>query len=93
MKKSAIINIIIDIFLLTGAFMLMIWLKPATKRVYLPNYLPSFIVFLFFWILFSILTKKYSLYKQHNAWKSSIYLISINLGIIAFNSLLMVQLY
>ncbi len=89
MKKSVIINTIIDIFVLTAAFMLMIWLKPATKRVYLPNYLPSFLLFLGFWIVFSLITKKYTLYKRNDAWKASIYVITINLVIIAFSSLLM----
>ncbi|MEA3316861.1 MAG: hypothetical protein U9R54_02780, partial [Bacteroidota bacterium] len=89
MKKSVIINTIIDIFVLLSAFLFMIWLKPGTRRVYLPNYLPSFLVFLGIWILISILTKKYFLHKSFTAWKSSIYLIAINLFMIAFGSLLM----
>ena len=49
-----------DISLVTLSFLLLIWVKPASLRVYLPQYLEPFVIFLCTWIVASMPTKKYS---------------------------------
>lgn len=49
-----------DISLVILSFLLLIWVKPASLRIYLPQYFEPFVIFLCTWIIASILTKKYS---------------------------------
>ncbi|BBE16235.1 UDP-N-acetylgalactosaminyltransferase [Aquipluma nitroreducens] len=49
-----------DISLVTLSFLLLIWAKPASLRVYLPQYFEPFVIFLCIWLVASIPTKKYS---------------------------------
>ena len=49
-----------DISLVTLSFLLLIWVKPASLRVYLPQYFEPFLIFLCIWLAASIPTKKYS---------------------------------
>ncbi len=44
--------------------MFFIWLKPASKRVYLPEYWEPFLYFLFIWISVSVVIDKYRLHKK-----------------------------
>ncbi|MEN8225079.1 MAG: sugar transferase, partial [Bacteroidota bacterium] len=57
---------IIDILVVTAVFMFFIWLKPASKRVYLPMYYQPFLLFLFVWISVSVAIDKYRLHKKKN---------------------------
>src|SRR3972149_10542259 len=59
MYRRALLLVLIDIFLLTASFLFWIWLKPATLRIYLPNYFKPFLVFLVAWTASSIITDKY----------------------------------
>jgi len=49
-----------DIALVTFSFLLFIWIKPASLRIYLPYYLEPFIIFLGIWLAASIPSKKYT---------------------------------
>jgi hypothetical protein len=64
MKKRILIYIVIDIFIVTAAFLLFIWIKPASRRLYLPMYLPPFLFFLCLWMAVSVSIDKYRLHKK-----------------------------
>jgi lipopolysaccharide/colanic/teichoic acid biosynthesis glycosyltransferase len=64
LKKRSLYYIIADILLVTVAFMFFIWIKPASKRVYLPEYWEPFLFFLFIWISVSAVIDKYRLHKK-----------------------------
>ncbi|MBN2486445.1 MAG: sugar transferase [Bacteroidales bacterium] len=48
-----------DIVLVTGCFLFWVWLKPASVRIYLPNYVMPFLAFLSIWLLSSVFFQKY----------------------------------
>ena len=64
MKRRNIYYIIADILVVTAAFMFFIWLKPGSKRVYLPQYYEPFLFFLFIWIAVSVAIDKYRLNRK-----------------------------
>lgn len=66
MKKRTIIYIIADIVIVTAAFLFFIWLKPASKRFYLPEYYQPFLLFLIVWISVSVVIDKYRLHRKEN---------------------------
>ena len=66
MRRRTLAYFIIDILIVTAAFLIFIWIKPASRRLYLPNYLPSFLFFLALWVLVSISIDKYRLHKKQN---------------------------
>jgi lipopolysaccharide/colanic/teichoic acid biosynthesis glycosyltransferase len=65
MRRRTLVYFIIDILIVTGAFLIFIWIKPASKRVYLPEYYPSFLFFLSLWILVSVSIDKYRLHNKN----------------------------
>jgi len=64
MKKKTLLYIFIDILLVTIAFLFFIWLKPASRRIYLPEYSPPFLFFLVIWLAVSFSIDKYRLHKK-----------------------------
>jgi lipopolysaccharide/colanic/teichoic acid biosynthesis glycosyltransferase len=66
LKKRTIIYIIADILVVTAAFLFFIWLKPASRRFYLPEYYQPFLLFLFVWVSVSAVIDKYRLHKKDN---------------------------
>ena len=66
MKKRTIYYIIADILVVTAAFLVFIWLKPASRRIYLPEYYQPFLLFLFVLISVSFAIDKYRLHKKDN---------------------------
>ncbi len=64
MKKRTIYYILTDILVVTLAFMFFIWLKPASRRFYLPEYYEPFLYFLFIWVAVSVAIDKYRLHKK-----------------------------
>ena len=84
-----LIYILFDILILLCAFMLFIWTKPASIRVYLPQHINLFFVFLGIWILVSILFGKYSFEKRNNYILSLSPIIRSNFIILAFVSILL----
>ncbi|MGP8322316.1 MAG: hypothetical protein ACT6FE_08390, partial [Methanosarcinaceae archaeon] len=88
-RRSLFINTFFDILVLFIAFFIMIWIKPATKRVYLPNYIIPFLVFVFTWLIVSLLTKKYSAPERLKLRRAILYIIIINLIITGIATILM----
>lgn len=88
-RKSLSINVFFDILALTAAFLIMIWLKPATKRIYLPTYAIPFLVFLVIWITISLITKKYSAPERFRSIRAISHIIITNLIISGVGALLM----
>ena len=66
MRRRTFIYILIDILIVTCAFLIFIWIKPASKRVYLPEYSPPFLFFLILWIAVSVSIDKFRLHLKEN---------------------------
>jgi lipopolysaccharide/colanic/teichoic acid biosynthesis glycosyltransferase len=66
MKRRTIYYIVADILVVTAAFLLFIWMKPASKRYYLPEYFEPFLYFLFIWVAVSVAIDKYRLHKKYS---------------------------
>jgi lipopolysaccharide/colanic/teichoic acid biosynthesis glycosyltransferase len=64
MRRRTLVYLFIDILVVTASFLLFIWFKPASRRIYLPLYFPPFLFFLFLWLAVSISIDKYRLYKK-----------------------------
>lgn len=60
LNRKVILFYLADILLVTASFLLFIWIKPASLRIYLPHYLQPFLIFLGVWLAASIPSKKYS---------------------------------
>lgn len=70
-NRKVILFYLADILMVTGAFLIFIWIKPASLRVYLPHYIQPFLVFLGIWLAASVPSKKYS-YAGKNTLKDFI---------------------
>lgn len=66
MKKRTWLYFLVDVLIVTMAFLFFIWLKPASKRVYLPEYSEPFLFFLVVWVGVSFSIDKYRLYKKES---------------------------
>ena len=86
--KRRIIFLIFDLLIVTSSFLFFIWLKPASKSQYLPNYILPFLIFLVLWILISILISKFDIHKAKNPKEAIIPIIIANLTIFAVVSTL-----
>jgi hypothetical protein len=64
LKRRTIYYIIADILLVTAVFLFFIWVKPASRRIYLPMYFEPFLYFLFIWVAVSVAIDKYRLHKK-----------------------------
>lgn len=65
-RRRTLVYFIIDILVVTAAFLIFIWIKPASKRLYFPTYFPPFLFFLLLWVLVSISIDKYGLDKKQS---------------------------
>jgi len=57
-SKFRILTLIADIVILTISFLIMVWIKPASLRVYLPSHAPFFAGLVLIWIMVSLLNGK-----------------------------------
>ena len=57
-SKFRILTLIADIVILTIAFLIMVWTKPASLRSYLPSHAPFFVGLALIWIIVSFLNGK-----------------------------------
>jgi hypothetical protein len=64
LKKRTIYYLLADILVVTAAFLFFIWIKPASKRFYLPEYFEPFLLFLFIWVSVSLAVDKYRLHRK-----------------------------
>jgi lipopolysaccharide/colanic/teichoic acid biosynthesis glycosyltransferase len=60
-KKSFYLFIICDIIFICLSFLFFIWIKPASKSFYLPQYAKPFFIFSIIWVGISYFSKKYFL--------------------------------
>ncbi len=84
-KKSYLTFLILDIFFITIAFLFMIYLKPASVRVYLPAYIKPFLGFSVAWLVASFVGDKYNIDKFNkliNLFYSILRVDSIVTGIV-----------
>ena len=88
-SRSLYINIFFDVLAVSLAFFIMIWIKPATKRFYLPNYFLPFLIFLFNWIAISIITRKYSVPERLKLARALLHIILVNIIITGVTVILM----
>jgi hypothetical protein len=65
MKRRTLYYLLADILVVTASFMFFIWLKPASKNIYLPQYYQPFLFFLFIWVSVSLAIDKYSINKKN----------------------------
>ncbi|MCF8402564.1 MAG: sugar transferase [Bacteroidales bacterium] len=73
----------IDILIVTLSFLIFIWIKPASRRIYLPTYFNPFLFFTFVWVFVSIIISKYNLFKAKNYKEVFIPVLISNLTILA----------
>ncbi|MDY0286448.1 MAG: hypothetical protein EOL88_04275 [Bacteroidia bacterium] len=83
MKKQAILHFCIDILIVTGSFLFIIWLFPATRRFYLPAYQYPFLAFLLMWMLSSLLFGKYRTMAERGVIKMLDIILRANSTILA----------
>lgn len=62
-KKSYFIFLIFDLLFISIAFLYMIYLKPASLRIYLPRYIKPFLGFAAVWLIASFIGDKYNIHK------------------------------
>jgi lipopolysaccharide/colanic/teichoic acid biosynthesis glycosyltransferase len=82
MKRKFVLALI-DVLLVAVAFLLMAWMKPATKAVILPFYFKPFLIFLGVWLIASILTGKYLLENQYKLKDSMVIILIGNATVTA----------
>jgi len=85
--RKTILFYAIDIALVTGSFLLFIYIKPASLRYYLPYYFNPFLVFLGIWLASSIPVKKYSVEGKNSLGdflSPVLYCSLITLGMVTF---------
>ena len=85
-----LIYILLDILILVCSFLLFVWSKPASVRVYLPQHIGLFFIFLAIWLFASILFGKFNFEKRNNYILSLTPIMRSNLIILAFVSILLV---
>ncbi|MCD4746576.1 MAG: sugar transferase [Bacteroidales bacterium] len=81
--KRKIIYILIDILIVFISFLFFVWLKPATKAVYIPTYIIPLLIFEAIWIFVSIVIEKYNLNKSEKLKEIIIPILISNLTIVA----------
>lgn len=57
-RKFRSITLLTDIIILTLSFLVMVWTKPASIRLYLPTHLPFFLSLALIWIIVSLINGK-----------------------------------
>ena len=62
-KKSYLTFLIFDLIFISIAFLYMVYLKPASLRIYLPQYIKPFLGFSVVWLIASFIGDKYNISK------------------------------
>lgn len=73
----------IDFVIIAVSFLVFAWIKPATVRIYLPNYSLPFLFFGLIWLLVSVFISKYEIYRAKNSKDAVIPVLIANLTILA----------
>ncbi|OFX85967.1 MAG: hypothetical protein A2W99_16850 [Bacteroidetes bacterium GWF2_33_16] len=88
-RRSIFVNTVVDIAALSLAFLLMIWIKPASKRIYLPTYFYPFLIFITLWVVVSLIARKYSAPERYSLSRAMWHIIITNLLISGIAVLIM----
>ena len=64
MRRRTVIYFLIDLLIVSASFLLFIWIKPASKSLYLPTYFSPFLFFLLLWIAVSLSIDKFRLHRK-----------------------------
>jgi lipopolysaccharide/colanic/teichoic acid biosynthesis glycosyltransferase len=81
--RRKIIYILVDVLIVTASFLVFVWYKPATVRIYLPTYAKPFSFFLGVWLFVGFIIAKYNLHKARNTRDVIIPILITNLTILA----------
>ncbi len=81
-QRFQVFYIIVDVLLVTLSFLFFIWLKPASKSYYLPEYYMPFLIFLAVWLIVSIVIGKYQLHKVRKPKDIYVYTLIANITIV-----------
>ncbi len=65
-RKNKIFIFIIDVTIIILSFLFTIWLKPASRSIYLPQYLLPFVGFFCLWIVISFVFDKYNFHNRYS---------------------------
>jgi len=63
-RLNRLLLCLIDIGIFSTAFLIVAWIKPATVRIYIPNYWRPMAMFLVIWISVSLFGHKYKTFKE-----------------------------
>ncbi|MBN1337742.1 MAG: sugar transferase [Bacteroidales bacterium] len=77
------IYILIDVLIIFGSFLLFVWIKPATKRFYIPTYITPLFFFETVWVLVSLFISKYDFHKARKVKDVIVPIIIANVTITA----------
>jgi hypothetical protein len=91
-RKFRVITLIADIVFLAISFLVMVWTKPASLRVYLPSHAPFFLTLALIWIIVSLLNGKMHRGKIINFTTLFTRVISSNVISISITALIMYTL-
>ncbi|MBI4647660.1 MAG: hypothetical protein HY738_14000, partial [Bacteroidia bacterium] len=86
-KKQRAFIILLDILVVFISFIIFIWIKPASRRIYLPKYIIPAIILLVLWLIISVIFKKYKIEEYFNRRKIFISILACNFSIFGFSSL------
>ena len=93
-RRFQVLYILVDVIVVTLSFLIFIWIKPASKSYYLPQYSQPFFIFLLVWVIVSLIIGKYQLIKVKKPKDiyvytliSNITIVGIILSLIYFNNL------
>ena len=92
-RRSLYINLFVDIISLTAMFLFMVWIKPASRRIYLPTYLYPFLAFLVIWVIISLISEKYSAPEKMKLGRAMSHILITNLIISGIGTLLIFGLH
>ena len=81
--RKIIYLILIDLLIIFASFLVFIWIKPASQRIYLPKYWEPFLFFSGVWLFISLFISKYNLYKARQFKDVYVPIIIANATIIA----------
>jgi FlaA1/EpsC-like NDP-sugar epimerase len=83
------ITLLADIVFLTVSFLVMVWIKPASLRSYLPSHTPFFIVLALIWIIVSLVNGKMHRHKVTNFTNLLTRVLTSNIIAISITALIM----
>lgn len=91
-KNNTLLVVFVDALIVSFAFLIIAWYKPATITLVLPNYISPFFVFMAIWLSVSYIMGKYHLYSFKKAFHMNFTLSIIDFIIISIITILLFAL-